>query len=781
MRHVAYLFLIFFTCVTLATISSTTHRADYTGTAAAHVYAYPYRIFSNTDLVVTVRDTDNVETTLVLTTDYTVSNVGNRAGGNVTLVNNSQAWLTSGNLKDDYHLTISRVRPLTQSTDIKNQGQFYPESHENSFDHFIMIDQQLQDQVDRSVKLPISIDPALFDTKLPATVLDGSKIIGVNSTGDALQLYDTSDFTGADGATGPQGAAGSGSGATVIASGVHEGSWILQNAEWTGSVFNRLDISKPAYALNLTNLEVLDSDTAGGGRFLYAAAGANPISDTYGESGGWELISGHSGNLNLEVGGYGITLSGIGGAGYDPDYPLPTRFVNSYQNGGFVGFTSNMLADFSGPDHSDYVASFAGVYQGSSLAFVHWPAGTYGAVDQVVDFQADQYGEATARKGFHTANRYEFGAKQGTSANFGAFIDGELSGTEYIGLTKHVGNIDITDATTLFDITNDAKPSWFMGFKGDSFVVQRAPAASDNYADMVDVFKIDSAGVLTTPLSSTASEITTTYNASGTFNVPVGVTSIDVLACGGGGPGGGGGSTAGGSGGGGGGGAPVIETHLVVVAEDALTITIPAAVAGGAAGVAGANGAATTITGTSVDFYAPGGGGGGGGAGGAGTGADSGLTTEFGGVGGTSTGVAGGGGGGGMNGSTGGVPVGASTKAGYGQGGGAGGLGDQTAGSGGSGADGGAGGKSPYVSTAPTAGSGHATDQGGGGGGAGGSSYGAGGAGGNGANTPVAGTAAAANTCAGGGGGGGSSDSGAGATGGAGGKGKVIIRYTAGT
>ena len=59
------------------TISSTTDRNDYTGNASTGTYAYGYKIFANTDLVATVRDTDGVETTLTLTTHYTVTGVGN--------------------------------------------------------------------------------------------------------------------------------------------------------------------------------------------------------------------------------------------------------------------------------------------------------------------------------------------------------------------------------------------------------------------------------------------------------------------------------------------------------------------------------------------------------------------------------------------------------------------------------------------------------------------------------------------------------------------------------
>jgi len=180
-------------------LSSATSRVSYTGDGATSVYAYTFRIFANTDLLVTVKDTSDVETTLALTTDYTVSGVGEASGGNVTLVDSSQAWLDGdGDLLTDYVLTIRRVRPLTQTTDIRNQGDFLPETHEDSFDHGIMVAQQQQDELDRSIKLPETLDPSDFDLNLPTNFADSpNQAVLVNADGDGLTFgADTS--AGAD-------------------------------------------------------------------------------------------------------------------------------------------------------------------------------------------------------------------------------------------------------------------------------------------------------------------------------------------------------------------------------------------------------------------------------------------------------------------------------------------------------------------------------------------------------------------------------------------------------
>lgn len=174
------------------TLASATNRVDYVGNGAVDTYSYTFRIISNTDILVTVRDTVGVETTLTLTTHYTVSGVGDAGGGSVALVNGAFDWLDGdGDLKSGYALTIRRVRPLTQLTDIRNQGEFFPETHEDEFDILTMVDQQQQDEIDRSVKLPETVAGSGFTTTLPASIADNPGFaIVVNATGDGFDLAD---------------------------------------------------------------------------------------------------------------------------------------------------------------------------------------------------------------------------------------------------------------------------------------------------------------------------------------------------------------------------------------------------------------------------------------------------------------------------------------------------------------------------------------------------------------------------------------------------------------
>lgn len=172
-------------------LSSTTNRVSYLGNGSASVYSYTFKVFDDDHLQVIVRDPDDLETVLTKTTHYTVQDVGETAGGTITLVNGAFDWIDAGDLATDYVLSIRRIVPHTQETDIRNQGEFYPEIHEDQFDKLVMADQQQQDEIDRSIKLPESVDPADFNGTLPSTIANplnaGSSIV-VNAAGDGFDL-----------------------------------------------------------------------------------------------------------------------------------------------------------------------------------------------------------------------------------------------------------------------------------------------------------------------------------------------------------------------------------------------------------------------------------------------------------------------------------------------------------------------------------------------------------------------------------------------------------------
>lgn len=174
------------------TLSALICRNDYDGDGSAETYAYSFKIFDQAHLLVTVRKASTgVETPLIISTDYTVTGVLETSGGNVVLVDGDQAWLDAqGDLDTGWHLTIRRVMPLTQLLDVVNAGGFYPSSLEAQYDKLVMQVQQLQDQMDRCVKFPETIDDSVVNPKLPGLVT-ASYYLKINATANGLTLSAT--------------------------------------------------------------------------------------------------------------------------------------------------------------------------------------------------------------------------------------------------------------------------------------------------------------------------------------------------------------------------------------------------------------------------------------------------------------------------------------------------------------------------------------------------------------------------------------------------------------
>ncbi|EOH6201640.1 right-handed parallel beta-helix repeat-containing protein [Citrobacter farmeri] len=127
------------------TVSTEVDHNEYTGNGVTTTFPYTFRIFQKSDLVVQVVDLDENITLLVLDTDYTVTGAGGYTGGNVILT----AALTNG-----YQISISRDLPVTQETDLRNQGKFFAEVHEDAFDKLTMLVQQVRSYFSLALRKP---------------------------------------------------------------------------------------------------------------------------------------------------------------------------------------------------------------------------------------------------------------------------------------------------------------------------------------------------------------------------------------------------------------------------------------------------------------------------------------------------------------------------------------------------------------------------------------------------------------------------------------------------
>ncbi|MEM0651650.1 hypothetical protein AAFL31_07470 [Klebsiella huaxiensis] len=115
------------------TVSTEVDHNDYTGNGVTTSFPYTFRIFKKTDLMVQVVDLSENISVLVLDTDYTVTGAGTYSGGSVVL---------SAPLANGWQVSIARELPATQETDLRNQGKFFAEVHEDAFDKLTMLIQQ---------------------------------------------------------------------------------------------------------------------------------------------------------------------------------------------------------------------------------------------------------------------------------------------------------------------------------------------------------------------------------------------------------------------------------------------------------------------------------------------------------------------------------------------------------------------------------------------------------------------------------------------------------------
>ncbi|MCX2192098.1 hypothetical protein LD112_04830 [Pantoea agglomerans] len=121
------------------TVSTIVNHEQYQGNGVTTVFPYRFRILTNSHMVVTTSDPDGNISTLIEGTHYSVTGVGLVAGGNVELNNP---------LKSGWSISLDRQLPAVQETDLRNQGRFYAETHENAFDYLTMLIQQVEHQLD---------------------------------------------------------------------------------------------------------------------------------------------------------------------------------------------------------------------------------------------------------------------------------------------------------------------------------------------------------------------------------------------------------------------------------------------------------------------------------------------------------------------------------------------------------------------------------------------------------------------------------------------------------
>lgn len=145
-------------------------------------FDFNFKVFTEDDIDVVYQTADGTETTLTLTTDYTVAlnaDQENNPGGTIT---------TTATYATGTTITVIGSLAYSQPTELTNRGGFFPKVIEKALDRLGILIQQLKELLERTLKAPASDDGAI-DMTLPAIRARASKVLGFDDTGAPI-AYD---------------------------------------------------------------------------------------------------------------------------------------------------------------------------------------------------------------------------------------------------------------------------------------------------------------------------------------------------------------------------------------------------------------------------------------------------------------------------------------------------------------------------------------------------------------------------------------------------------------
>ena len=175
------------------TISTTTLRNSYSGNGSTTAFAYTYPINTTSEITVIERSATGTETVKAEGTgsaNYGIADNG-AAGGTITMVTAPAAGTT---------LIILRNTSLTQETDYVANDPFPAETHEDALDKLQMQTQELQEELDRSIK--ISRTNTMTSTEFTVDATNrASKLLAFDSSGELSITQEIGTFKGSSATT----------------------------------------------------------------------------------------------------------------------------------------------------------------------------------------------------------------------------------------------------------------------------------------------------------------------------------------------------------------------------------------------------------------------------------------------------------------------------------------------------------------------------------------------------------------------------------------------------
>ncbi len=166
------------------TINSTVRKTNlFVGNGSANTFPFTFKVFTAAEVVVVrVTTATSTETTLTLQTDYTVTlnpDQNGNPGGSITLVSGGVAQ----NLANGFNLVITSNVQSLQGTDLTNQGGFFPEVINDALDKSVILHQQQQELLDRSIRFSLTNTIGSLEISEDANAR-ANKILGFDSQGE---------------------------------------------------------------------------------------------------------------------------------------------------------------------------------------------------------------------------------------------------------------------------------------------------------------------------------------------------------------------------------------------------------------------------------------------------------------------------------------------------------------------------------------------------------------------------------------------------------------------
>ena len=176
--------------IKIMTISTTTILNSYSGNGSTTAFAYTFPINTTSEITVIERSatgTETVKSEGTGSTNYGIADNG-ASGGTITMVTAPASGTT---------LLIRRNTSFTQETDYVANDPFPAETHEDALDKLQMQNQELEEELNRSLK--ISRTNSMTSTEFTTSASDrASKILAFDSSGELSVTQELGTFKGSD-------------------------------------------------------------------------------------------------------------------------------------------------------------------------------------------------------------------------------------------------------------------------------------------------------------------------------------------------------------------------------------------------------------------------------------------------------------------------------------------------------------------------------------------------------------------------------------------------------